>query len=61
MNPTAGDRIRIHGASVGAADRDGEILEVRADDEVTTLVVRFDDGHQAVLAPGTDCEILPAQ
>ncbi|WP_417562635.1 DUF1918 domain-containing protein [Microbacterium sp.] len=60
MNPRAGDRIRIHGHDVGAADRGGEIIEVRTHGDVTTLVVRFDDGHEAVLSPGTDCEILPA-
>ena len=60
MNPTAGDRIRIHGTTVGAAEREGEIIEVREHDDATTLVVRFDDGHEAVLSPGTDCEILHA-
>ncbi len=60
MNPVAGDRIRIHGTTVGAAERYGQIVEVRAHGDATTLVVRFDDGHESVLAPGTDCEILPA-
>ncbi|MDQ4214368.1 DUF1918 domain-containing protein [Microbacterium sp. ASV81] len=52
----AGDRIRIHGRVVGDAERFGEVLELRGE----LLVVRFDDGHQAVLAPGSDCEITHA-
>ncbi|MFD6700816.1 MULTISPECIES: DUF1918 domain-containing protein [unclassified Microbacterium] len=49
----AGDRIRIHGRVVGGAERSGVVLEVRGE----LLVVRYDDGHEAVLAPGSDCEI----
>lgn len=60
MNPTAGDRIRIRGNTVGAAERDGVIVEVRGHDDAVILVVRFDDGHETILAPGTDCEILAA-
>ena len=52
----SGDRIRIHGRVVGDAGRSGVVLEVRGD----LLVVRYDDGHEAVLAPGSDCEITHA-
>lgn len=61
MNPTIGDRVRIHGKTVGAAERLGDVIDVREHGDARTLVVRFDDGHEAVLAPGTDCEIVHAQ
>ncbi|MBS1905636.1 MAG: DUF1918 domain-containing protein [Actinobacteria bacterium] len=53
----AGDRIRIHGRVVGEAERTGVVLEVRGE----LLVVRYDDGHEAVLAPGSDCEVRHAE
>jgi hypothetical protein len=30
---------------------------VRGSEEAPLLVVRYDDGHEAVLSPGSDCEI----
>ncbi|HEX5729432.1 DUF1918 domain-containing protein [Microbacterium sp.] len=60
MHATVGDRVRIHGRIVGAAERVGEVIEVRGSEENPLLVVRYDDGHQAILAPGGDCEILHA-
>jgi len=61
MKATIGDRVRIHGKTVGAAERLGDVIDVHEHDDVQTLVVRFDDGHEAVLAPGTDCEIVSAK
>ncbi|HYJ49999.1 MAG TPA: DUF1918 domain-containing protein [Microbacterium sp.] len=61
MHATVGDRVRIHGRIVGAAERVGEVIEVRGSEENPLLVVRYDDGHQAILAPGGDCEILHAE
>lgn len=57
MQAQPGDRIRIHGRTVGAVEREGEVLEVRGTDLDPLLVVRYDDGHEAILAPGGDCEI----
>jgi hypothetical protein len=45
---------------VGAAERLGEVVEVRGSDDSPLLVVRYDDGHQAILSPGGDCEIVHA-
>ncbi|WP_159575225.1 DUF1918 domain-containing protein [Microbacterium sp. 8M] len=53
----AGDRIRIHGRVVGDGERSGVVVEVRGE----LLVVRYDDGHEAVLSPGSDCEIRHAE
>ena len=60
MNATVGDRVRIHGRTVGAAEREGEVIEIRGSGADQLLVVRYDDGHEAILARGGDCEILHA-
>jgi len=56
-----GDRIIIHGRTVGALDRHGEILEVRGADGAPPYAVRFDDGHETLIFPGTDFTIEKAQ
>jgi hypothetical protein len=40
------------------AERTGEVVGMRGDGEHALLVVRFDDGHESILSPGSDCEIL---
>lgn len=60
MRAEVGDRVVIHGRVVGAAERTGEVVEVRGDGENPMLVVRYDDGHEAMLLPGSDCEIRHA-
>ena len=57
MRASVGDRVVIHGRIVGAAERAGEVIEVRGDNDNPLLVVRYDDGHEAILSPGSDCEI----
>jgi len=60
MNASVGDRVIIHGRVVGAAERAGEVVEVRGTEENPLLVVRYDDGHEAILSPGSDCEVRHA-
>lgn len=55
-----GDRIHIHGRTVESADRVGEIVEVRGADGGPPYLVRFADGRQTVLYPGSDSVIEPA-
>jgi hypothetical protein len=40
------------------ADHLGEVIEIRGTDDEQLLVIRYDDGHEGVLSPGADCEIL---
>lgn len=61
MQASVGDRVRIHGRTVGAPDHTGEVIEIRGHEDEPLLVVRYDDGHEAILSPGSDCEVLPAQ
>ena len=60
MHASVGDRVIIHGRSVGSPERTGEVIEIRGHEETPLLVVRYDDGHEAILSPGSDCEIRPA-
>ena len=57
MRASVGDRVIIHGRTVGATERAGEVIEVRGHEDTPLLVVRYDDGHEAILSPGSDCEI----
>lgn len=57
MHAEVGDRVVIHGRVVGAAGRAGVVVDVRGTEEIPLLVVRYDDGHEAILSPGSDCEI----
>ena len=57
MRAGIGDRVVIHGRIVGAAERVGEVVDVRGSAESPLLVVRYDDGHEAILSPGSDCEV----
>ena len=45
MKATVGDRVRIHGRAVGMAERTGEVVEIRGQDEHALLVVRFDEAR----------------
>lgn len=54
MHATEGKRITIHGREVGAPDRHGEIKEVRGADGAPPYLVKFDDGHESLVFPGTD-------
>ena len=54
MNAAQGDRIIIQGRTVGAADRHGEIIEVKGENGEPPYLVKFDDGHESVVFPGGD-------
>ncbi|WP_395244410.1 DUF1918 domain-containing protein [Agromyces sp. MMS24-K17] len=57
MHAVKGDRLVIHSKQVGQADRHGEITEVRGPDGAPPYFVHFDDGHETLLYPGSDCEL----
>lgn len=57
MRASVGDRIRVHGRTVGAAERQGEIVEVRGEDGAPPYLVRFADGHERLVFPGSDSEV----
>ncbi|MBA0128134.1 DUF1918 domain-containing protein [Haloechinothrix sp. YIM 98757] len=58
MQATTGDQILIHGRTVGAGEQQAEILEVRGDDGHPPYLVRFSDGHESLIYPGPDSEVM---
>ena len=54
MHAAQGDRIIIRGRSVETPDRHGEIVEVRGADGAPPYLVRFSEGHESVVFPGSD-------
>lgn len=61
MHASVGDRLLVHGHVVGQGSRQGEIVEVRGSEGEPPYVVRFDDGHEALVYPGPDALVEPAQ
>ena len=53
-----GDLIVIAGHRVGEAERTAEILEVLGEVPNERFRVRWDDGHESVLRPGSDATAL---
>ena len=58
MHARIGDRLRVQGRTVGVPERVGVIVEVRHDDGSPPYLVRFDDGHEALVFPGPDCLLV---
>jgi hypothetical protein len=54
MNTAVGERIVIRGKTVESPDRHGEIVEVRGPNGQPPYLVRFDDGHETLVYPGSD-------
>jgi Domain of unknown function (DUF1918) len=57
LRATPGDRVVIHGHSLGEPERDGEILEVQGKNGGPPYLVRWDDGHVSSLYPSSDASI----
>lgn len=57
MRAEVGDRLHVHGRTVGKVDRVGEIVEVRGTDGGPPYLVRFDDGHESLVFPGSDTTV----
>jgi hypothetical protein len=58
MEVRVGDRIVIRGRTVESPDRQGEVIGVRGPDGSPPYVVRFEDGHESVIQPGPDFELV---
>lgn len=57
MHATVGDQLHVHGRTVGAGERYGKIVEIRGEQGEPPYVVRFDDGEERLMFPGSDCEV----
>ena len=49
-----GDRLVVRAHHQGEPERDGEILKVLGEEGAPPYVVRWDDGHEAEVFPGSD-------
>lgn len=61
MEATIGDKLCIHGSTVGHPDKHGEIVEVRGTRGEPPYLVRFADGQTRLVFPGPDAVIIPRQ
>jgi hypothetical protein len=57
MRAQVGDRLRVHGRIVGHADHLVEIIEVRGSEGGPPYLIRYEDGHEAVVFPGPDAVV----
>jgi hypothetical protein len=61
MQASVGDRLHVHGRTVGTGDSIAEIVEVRGDDGATPYLVRFPDGRETLVFPGPDAVVEPTE
>jgi hypothetical protein len=62
LHASVGDRIHVDGTHVSDHERNGEIIEVRGENGTPPYLVRwFDTGHEALVFPGPDASIRPAE
>lgn len=57
MRAEVGDRLHVHGRQVGQAEHTLEIVEVRGSDGAPPYLVRHEDGHEALIFPGSDAVV----
>jgi hypothetical protein len=57
MHARVGDRLHVFGRRVGNPEKMGLIVEVRGEDGSPPYVVRFGDGHEALVFPGPDAVV----
>jgi hypothetical protein len=60
MQARVGDRLCVHGRRVGQTGQWAEIIEVRGAAGGPPYLVRYADGHEAVVFPGPDAVVEPA-
>ncbi|MFD7337419.1 DUF1918 domain-containing protein [Streptomyces violascens] len=54
MRAMVGDRLLVHGRTVGQHDRQAEVIETLGPDGTPPFRVRFEDGHETLMSPGPD-------
>ncbi|MFD9790661.1 DUF1918 domain-containing protein [Streptomyces sp. NPDC059070] len=59
MRASVGDRLLVHGRTVGQQDRSAEVIEVLGPNGTPPYRVRFADGHETLMSPGPDTVVQP--
>lgn len=57
MKAKVGDRLHVHGRTVGDVDKVGEIVEVHGQDGTPPFLVKYPDGHESLVFPGPDSTV----
>lgn len=57
MRAAEGDQLVQHGRVVGQHDHVAEIVQVLGPGGNPPYRVRFEDGHEAIMSPGPDCQV----
>lgn len=57
MRAKPGDRLVIKGHRVGDTERHGEILEVKKEHDQIRYLIRWSDGHEGWIYPGSDAVV----
>jgi hypothetical protein len=57
MQASVGDRLHVHGRVVGAQDSVAEIVEVRGEGGRPPYLVRYADGRESLVYPGSDAVV----
>ena len=57
MRADVGDRLHVHGRVVGQPEQTAEIIEIRGENGAPPYLVRHEDGHEALVFPGSDAVV----
>lgn len=57
MRAEVGDRLHVHGRTVGDPDQRAEVIEVQGQDGGPPYLVRYPDGHESLVYPGIDTTV----
>jgi hypothetical protein len=57
LRASPGDRLLVKGHFVGDAAKDGEIIEVLGEEGAPPYIVRWEDGHESRVYPGSDISV----
>ena len=57
MRAEVGDKVVVHGRTVGAVSRTGTVVEARGSDGGPPFLVGYEDGHEALVFPGPDVHV----
>jgi hypothetical protein len=60
MQARVGDQLVAESNKVDSPPRHGEIIEVRGADGAPPYVVRWSDGHEGFVFPGSDAHVVHA-
>lgn len=61
MQAAIGDRMHVHSRAVGQTEQVAVVIEIHGENGAPPYLVRYDNGHEALIFPGPDCTIEHAK